>query len=90
MASIKVKKVPVGGGKQARRELYATLCWYYPQYTLQNVQAMPARDVHLLIKTAQRQEARYLLNLTQIAAAPHTKNGSGVKNLMQKFKDASK
>lgn len=90
MARIKVQPVASKGAGLSKRELYATVCWYYPQYQLHQVQALSARDLNLLLKTAQRQEARMLLNLTQIAAAPHTKNGQGVKNLIQKFKDATK
>lgn len=51
---------------------------------------MPARDVQLLLKVASKQEARKYLALTQIAAAPHTKKGQGVKNLITEFKKAAR
>lgn len=54
------------------------------------VQEMPARDLYLLIKTAQKMEAIKMFNMTQIAAAPHTKKGSGVKKLADHFKRMSK
>jgi len=47
---------------------------------------MPARDISLLIKVASKIEGLRMLNLTQIAAAPHSKNGSGVKKLTEHFK----
>lgn len=68
------------------RQLYATVAYYYPQYTLKAVAKMPYRDVLLLIKTATRIEAERMYNLTQIASAPHSKNGKGVKDLLDHFR----
>ena len=69
------------------RKLYATVAYYYPQYTLKDVENMPYRDVVLLIATAQRIEAERMYNLTLIASAPQSKNGKGVKTLIKHFKD---
>lgn len=88
MARIEVKRVSAKAEKLSKRELYATICWYYPQYSLKDAQGLPARDLNLLLKTAQKQEALTFLNLTQISAAPHTKNGQGVKSLMSRYKKA--
>ena len=88
MARIEVAKIPTK--KASKRELYAMVCFYYQQYDLQTVQNMPARDLYLLIKTAQKMEAIKMFNLTQIAAAPHTKKGSGVKKLAEHFKRMSR
>lgn len=84
MAKIEVAKVEK---KQAsKRELYARLCYFYPQYTLQDAESLPSRDVSLLLKVQQKIEAVKMLNLTQIASAPNTKNGAGVKKLVTHFK----
>lgn len=84
MAEIEVAKAPK---KQAsKRELYAQVCYYYPQYTLSEVEKLPQRDITLLLNVASRIEGLRMLNLTQIAAAPHSKNGSGVKKLTEHFK----
>lgn len=84
MAVIQVAKIPV---KQAsKRELYAMVAFYYPQYTLAEVQKLPARDLLLLIRTAQKLEATKMYNLTQIAAAPHSKKGMAVKRILEHFK----
>lgn len=72
------------------RQLYATVAYYYPQYTLKAVANMPYRDVLLLIKTATRIEAERMYNLTQIASAPHSKNGKGVKQLLDHFRKTLK
>lgn len=68
------------------RQLYATVAYYYPQYTMKDVEQMPFRDVLLLLKTATRIEAERMYNLTQIASAPHSKNGKGVKQLLDHFR----
>lgn len=88
MAVIQVAKVPTS--KASKRELYAMVCFYYNQYTLKDVQQLPARDLVLLIKTAQKLEATKMHNLTQIAAAPHSKGGRAVKKLAEHFKKLSK
>lgn len=90
MADIRVKKVVPVNGKLSKRELYATICYHYPQYTLKEVASLPARDVQLLFRTFQKQQAILLLNLTQIAAAPHTEKGKGVASLIEQYKEASK
>lgn len=65
-------------------------CYYYPAYKLDEVSRLPARDLYLLIKTAQKMEAIKMFNYTQIAAAPHTKKGTGVKKLAEHFKRMSR
>lgn len=72
------------------RQLFATVAYYYPQYTLKQVENMPYRDVLLLMKTATRIEAERMYNLTQIASAPHSKNGKGVKQLLDHFRKVMK
>lgn len=84
MAVIKVASIPKKS--VSKRELYATLCYYYPQYTLKEASKLPGRDVTLLLKTAQKMEAIKMMNLTQIAAAPHSKNGRSVKKIADYFK----
>lgn len=87
MATIQVAKVQTK--QSAKRDLYAMVCYYYPQYKLVDVPSMAARDVNLLIRTAQKMEAIKMYNLTQIAAAPHTKKGAAVKKLADHFKRLS-
>jgi len=72
-----------------KRELYAEVCYFYPQYTLQDVARLPARDITLLLKVARKQKAIEMFNLVQIVAAPHTKKGQGVKQLSEHFKKES-
>lgn len=90
MAEIRVQKVTPDYKKRSRRELYATVCFYYPQYRLDEVQKLPARDIQLLLDMASRIEAQQMYSLTQIAAAPHTEKGKGVKSLLDHFKKIGK
>lgn len=86
MARVKVQKVTSKDRGLSKRELYATVCYFYPRYSLQEVEAMPARDIQLLLTTAQKQQAAYMHNLTLIAQAPHSKKQQNVKKLVEHFK----
>lgn len=90
MAIIEVKKVPTRRKVAKLRDTYATICYYYPQYTLKQVAELKARDLSLLLKTARKIEAGRMYNLVQIVASPNTKNGKGVKRLSEHFKKESK
>lgn len=86
MAKIAIQTVPKRKfTKRTAVELLASLCYYYPQYTLAAARRLPHKHVILLIKTAQKMEATKYYNLTQIAAAPQTKKGEGVKKLLESY-----
>lgn len=74
----------------SKRETWARICYFYPQYTLKTASKLPARDIRLLLKIAEQMEAQRYFNLTQISAAPHTKKGKGVKDLSDHFKQMMK
>lgn len=86
MAEVKVAKV-VSDAKSnsSKRELYAMVAFYYPQYTLKEASLLPARDLYLLLKIANKMEAIRNLNMTQIIASPHSKKGASVNKLIQHF-----
>lgn len=87
MADIKVQKVPrAEQPRLSKRTIYATVCYHFPQYTLKEVAALPYRDVQLLLKTAQQQQAAYFHNMTLISQAPHSKKQQNVKKLVDHFK----
>lgn len=70
----------------SKRRLYATVCYYYPRYSLKEVERMNYRDIILLLETAKRQQASLLYSLTLIAQAPHSKQQRNVKKLLEQFK----
>lgn len=83
---IKAKSIHPQGSKTSKRELWATICYYYPQYTLQEASKLSVRDIKLLLRVAEKINAQNKYDYTQIVAAPHTKKGSGVKKLTEHFK----
>lgn len=88
MAIIPVASIPTK--KVNALELLAELCYYYPQYTLAAARRLPAKHVMLLLKIARKKKAEEYFNLTQIAAAPHTKGGRGVKKLSGRYSKVAK
>lgn len=74
------------GGEQSNRETYALVCYHYPQYKLEDVQEMPARDVNLLLSTAYKQKALDYIHQVQITASPHSKKGEAIKKLIDEYK----
>lgn len=85
--AVKAKAIPKPSDVYKPSEkLLARLCYLYPQYTFNSARKLSFRRVKLLIETAHRIEAERMLNLTQIAAAPHTKKMVGVKKLTTHFK----
>jgi hypothetical protein len=85
MAEIQVQRVESSKPKHNKRELYAQICYHYG-YKLDYVSKLPARDLYLLSKTANKMQAMTYINLTNIAAAPHTKKGSAIKKLQTNYK----
>lgn len=87
---VEVAKLPSKVSKQSNRELWAKVCYHYGAYDLEKASRLPARDVALLLKIAKKEEALKMYDLTQIAAAPHTEKGRGVKNLSKYFEKEAK
>lgn len=86
MAEIRPQKVTLQSSGFSKRKMYAKVCYHYPQYSLKQVQKLPARDVRLLLKTAQEEQAAVMHNLTLIVQAPHSKKQANVKKLLEHFK----
>ena len=71
----------VGGSKKkplSNREKWATICFHYPQYTLEEATLLPARDILLLLDTANRIQAEQNLLLFNMITVPHSKEGGKV------------
>jgi hypothetical protein len=91
MAVIQVQKVPEKvSTPQDAKDLLAELCYCYSQYTYAVARRLPHKTVVLLLKKAHQMEARKYHILTQIAAAPHTEKGHGVKALLDRFEDEAR
>lgn len=67
------------------REQWATICYYYPQYTLEEASKLTLRDIRLLLKIAEKLRAKEHLELLKISTAPHTEKGKGIKQAQEEF-----
>lgn len=88
---LKLQKLPEdqsSSTKESSLQLLATLCYYYPAYTLATARKLPFKHVVLMIRTARKLEAQKYYNLAQIAGAssPHVKNLQGIKDIAKQFK----
>ena len=84
MAIIKAQKVPKK--VDSAEDILARFCYYYKQYTLNQAKGMPYKRITQMLKVADREQATFLANLTNVVASPHTKKGSGVKKMLEYFK----
>lgn len=85
---IKVAKIPAkSAGKQDPLTTCIDLCYYYPAYTLAEARRLPAPHVRRMLKRARQLEAQRYLELVQIASAPNTKDGQGVRELIRKYQE---
>lgn len=93
MADIQVQRVQGVNDssiKLTKREMYALVCYYYPRYSLKEAQDLPARDLNLLLRTARKENAKKMRDLTLIVAAPHGKDKDTVKNIVSHFEKQAK
>lgn len=89
---IKVAKVssePLSESDEKIR-INATLCYYYPAYTLKMASMLPHKHKTIMLNQARRLKAKDMHDLTQIAAAPHSTKGKGVKKLIKHFEKVIK
>lgn len=84
MATIKAKKIPQK--KISNDDLLAKFCYHYQQYKYSEAKKLPYKRVIKMLRVAEKEQARFLFELTQIATAPHTKKGAGVKSLLDRYK----
>jgi hypothetical protein len=90
MADVQVQRVGGVAKTLSLRERYALLCYYYPRYSLQEAAKLPARDLNLLIRTAQKIQAIDKHDLVLIISAPHAKEKDSAKKLLEHFKSLAK
>lgn len=64
----------------------ATFCYKFPQYTFSQAERLPYKRVLQMLKIARKLESQRMIELVNISAAPHTKKGQGVKNVIEYYK----
>ena len=67
-------------------DLITRVCYFYPQYTLDEAEKLTDSQVTALLVQAERQRAIDLYNYTLIAAAPHSKKGKLVDKLIKQYR----
>ena len=67
-------------------DLLTRVCYFYPQYTLEDAERLTDQQVMALLLQAEKQKAIEYYNLTMISAAPHSKNGKLVGTLIKQYK----
>lgn len=89
---IKVAKVSskLLSESEEKIRINATLCYYYPSYTLRMASMLPHKHKVIMLNQARRLKAKDMHDLTQIAAAPHSNKGKGVKKLVKHFEKGVK
>lgn len=80
------KPVPEGSDSEVV-DLLTRVCYFYPQYTLEEAERLTNSQVNALILQAEKQRAIEMYNLTLIAAAPHTKKGQLVNKLIKQYRE---
>lgn len=84
---VKVQQIPQSEKNDSfdAETILATFCYYYPQYTFKQAKKLPYKRVKLMLDIALRQRNIFLMNLTRIVAAPHTKDMELVNTLLREF-----
>lgn len=65
-------------------DIIATFCYHYQQYTFAQARKMPYKRIKQMLEVAKKEHARKMIDLLQIAIAPHGKKGNA-KSLFDKF-----
>lgn len=93
-ATKKIKVAKVSSKSLSKSEekirVNATLCYYYPAYTLKMASMLPHKHKTIMLNQARRLKAKDMHDLTQVAAAPHSPKGRGVKRLIKHFEKVIK
>ena len=67
-------------------DLITRVCYFYPQYTLDEAEKLTDAQVTALLIQAEKQRAIDYYNHVLIAAAPHSKKGKLIDKLIKQYK----
>lgn len=83
MAVVKAQKIPQK--KVKVEDILMQFCYHFPRYTYEQAKALPYKRVVLMLQTAEKENAKKMLELLNIVVAPHTKGGAGIKTMISHF-----
>lgn len=81
---IKAQKVPKK--TESAENIIARFCCYFPQYKFHEARKLPFVRIKMMIRTWEKEYARRMIDLVEISSAPHTKKGSGVRKVIERYK----
>ena len=90
---VEAKPVPgqaAASDENADVDMLTRVCYFYPQYTIEEADKLPYTTVQALLLQAEKQRATEMYHMTLIAAAPHSKKGKLVKDLLKKYEEIIK
>lgn len=67
-------------------DLLTRVCYFYPQYTLEEADRLTFDQVSALLMQAEKQRAIEFYNHTLISAGPHSKKGKLVSKLVKQYR----
>jgi hypothetical protein len=83
---IKVQKAP--SKKPLTTEyILAKFCYHFPQYKYHEAKKMPFQRIKQMLEVANKERTLKMIDLLQIAVAPHTQDGSGYETLLNYYKE---
>lgn len=87
MPTVTAQKVPKKQSSQSDLlDGLALFCYKFPQYTFAEARKMPYKRILHMLKVAKKEDARTMLELVRIVAAPHSKKGKMVQEMIQYYK----
>lgn len=87
MVVVKAKKIPKKYRDVSPEDVLALFCYHYQQYTYAAARKLPYKRIRHMLKIAEREYAKKMFDYLQIIASPHTKKMSGIKQLIDYYKD---
>ncbi len=85
MKILKVKKIPKE--KVNPGDLISRICYYYPQYNYTQARRLPYKRVMQLLKVADQERAKFMIDILRIVIVPNSKDKNDAKNLFNEFKE---
>lgn len=87
MPTVKAQKVPKKSYKVSPEDIVARFCYHYPQYTFSEAKKIPYVRIAQMMRIADTEHARRMIDLVHVVSSPHTKNGKGVGEVIKYFQD---
>lgn len=85
MPTFKAQKIP--RKEVASEDLLASFCYHFPQYTYATARRMPYRRILQMLKVANKEHAKKMIDLAHIMAAANSQKKGAIKEVVNRFND---